>query len=99
MWVWNDDPLQARLFERMSMNAVKLGVPDVLPSLQTGLINACNGSPLAAVALQWHSKVKYATSMVLNVAVGAVVLAKKTWDALAPDERKIVDEESKALSV
>jgi TRAP-type C4-dicarboxylate transport system substrate-binding protein len=98
MWVWNDDPLLAKLFQRMGMNAVALGVTDVLPSLQTGVINGCNGSPLAAVALQWHSKVKYATSMELSMAVGAVVLTKKQWDALSPEQRKIVDEEAKALS-
>jgi TRAP-type C4-dicarboxylate transport system substrate-binding protein len=98
MWVWNDDPLLAKLFQRLGMNAVALGVTDVLPALQTGTINACNASPLAAVALQWHSKVKYATSLELSMAVGAVVLTKKEWDALSPDQRKIVEEESKTLS-
>jgi TRAP-type C4-dicarboxylate transport system substrate-binding protein len=98
MWVWSDDPLAARLYQRLGINAVPLGVPDVLPSLQTGLINACGGSPLAAVALQWHSKVKYATSMVLNYAVGALVLATKAWDGLAADQRQVVTEESKTLS-
>jgi TRAP-type C4-dicarboxylate transport system substrate-binding protein len=98
MWVWNDDPLLAKLFQRLGMNAVSLGVTDVLPSLQTGLINGCNGSPLAAVALQWHQKVKYATSLELSVAVGAVVLTKKQWDALTPEQRKVIDEESHTLS-
>jgi TRAP-type C4-dicarboxylate transport system substrate-binding protein len=98
MWVWNDDPLLAKLFQHLGMNAVSLGVTDVLPALQTGLINATNGSPLAAVALMWHSKVKYATSMQMSQAVGAVVLTKKQWDALTPEQRTIVDEESKTLS-
>ena len=98
MWVWNDDPLLMKVFQRLGMNTVPLGVTDVLPSLQTGVINACNGSPLAAVALQWHSKVKYATSMILSQAVGAVVLTKKQWDALSAEQRKVVEEESKTLS-
>jgi len=98
MWVWSDDPLLQKLFQHLGINAVPLGVPDVLPALQTGLINACNGSPLAAVALQWHSKIKYATSMVTSIAVGAAVLTKKQWDALTPEQRKVVEEESKILS-
>jgi TRAP-type C4-dicarboxylate transport system substrate-binding protein len=98
MWVWSDDPLSARLYQRLGINAVPLGVPDVLPGLQTGLINACGGSPLAAVALQWHSKVKYATSMVLSYSIGALVLSKKAWDALTAEQRTIVGEESKTLS-
>jgi TRAP-type C4-dicarboxylate transport system substrate-binding protein len=98
MWVWNDDPLLAKLFQKLGMNAVALGVTDVLPSLQTGVINGCNGSPLAAVALQWHSKVKYATSMVLSMAIGAVVLTKKQWDAFTPEQRKVVEAASRKLS-
>jgi len=98
MWVWNDDPLLQKLFQRLGMNAVALGVTDVLTALQTGTINGCNGSPLAAVALQWHQKVKYATSMELSQAVGAVVLTKKQWEALTPEQRKVVDEESRTLS-
>ena len=98
MWVWSDDPLNAKLFQRLGINAVPLGVPDVLPSLQTGLINACNGSPLAAVALQWHSKIRYATSMVLSQSIGAVVLGRKPWDALTEEQRKVIGEESRALS-
>ena len=99
MWVWNDDPLLAKLFQRLGMNAVALGVTDVLPSLSTGVINGCNGSPLAAVALQWHQKVKYATSLELSQAVGAAVLTKKQWDAFTPEQRKIIDEETRTLSV
>jgi TRAP-type C4-dicarboxylate transport system substrate-binding protein len=98
MWVWNDDPLLAKLFQRLGMNAVALGVTDVLPSLQTGVINGCNGSPLAAVVFQWHSKVKYATSMVLSMAIGAVVLTKKQWDAFTPEQRKVVETASRKLS-
>jgi TRAP-type C4-dicarboxylate transport system substrate-binding protein len=98
MWVWSDDPVAAKLYQRLGINSVPLGVPDVLPSLQTGLINACGASPLAAVALQWHSKVKYATSMVLNYAIGALVVSKKPWDALTAEQRKVVTEESRSLS-
>lgn len=98
MWVWTDDPVMKRLFEKQGIAGVPLGVPDVLPSLQTGLINACYGSPLAAVALQWHSKVKYVTSMVVGQSVGAIVLGKKQWDGLTPEQQGVVLDESKKLS-
>ena len=56
------------------------GVPDVLPSLQTGLINACYGSPLSTLALQWYTKVKYMTSMHISQAIGATVITKKEYE-------------------
>jgi TRAP-type C4-dicarboxylate transport system substrate-binding protein len=98
LWAWNDDPMVRQLVQLLGVNGVPLGVPDVLPGLQTGLINACYGSPLATVALQWHTKVKYATSMVLAQSAGASVVTKKFWDGLSPELQKIVSEEARRFS-
>ncbi|HVS17809.1 MAG TPA: TRAP transporter substrate-binding protein DctP, partial [Planctomycetota bacterium] len=69
LWAWTDDPLVKTMFKQLGSNGVPLGVPDVLTSLQTGLINACYGSPLSMVALQWYTKVKYMTGMQLSQAI------------------------------
>jgi TRAP-type C4-dicarboxylate transport system substrate-binding protein len=97
MWAWVDDPLIKEMFKQLGINGVPLGVPDVLPSLQTGLINACYGSPLSTLALQWYTKVKYMTSMNLTMAIGATVVTKQFFDKLAPDVQKVLIEDSKAL--
>ena len=97
LWAWNDDAIVRKLFAELGITGVPLGVPDVLPSLQTGLIDACYGSPLSTLALQWHSKVKYISSMVIIQSAGATVLTKVSWDKLTPDQQKIVVEESKLL--
>ena len=82
LWAWVDDALVRALFTQLGVNGVPLGVPDVLPSLQTGLINACYGSPLSTLALQWYTKVKYMTSMHISQAIGATVITKKEYDKL-----------------
>jgi TRAP-type C4-dicarboxylate transport system substrate-binding protein len=97
LWAWVDDPVVRTLFQELGLNGVPLGVPDVLPSLQTGMINACYGSPLSVLALQWHSKVRFVTSMTISQSVGAVVLTKKAWDELGPDQQKLVLDESREL--
>jgi TRAP-type C4-dicarboxylate transport system substrate-binding protein len=97
LWAWVDDPLVRALFQQLGANGVPLGVPDVLPSLQTGLINACYGSPLSVLALQWYTKVKYMTSVEINNAIGATVLTKKEFDKLTPDLQKILLTDSHAL--
>jgi TRAP-type C4-dicarboxylate transport system substrate-binding protein len=97
IWAWTDDPIVRGLFQQLGLNGVPLGVPDVLPALQTGLINACYGSPLSTLALQWHTKVKYITSMVIAQSIGAAVVTKQTWDSLSPDLQKMVLEEGKVL--
>lgn len=97
LWAWTDDPLVKTMFKQLGSNGVPLGVPDVLTSLQTGLINACYGSPLSMVTLQWSTKVKYMTSMQLSQAIGATVVSKRDWDKLTPDVQKIVMEEAKTM--
>ncbi len=42
------------------MSPVPLGLADVLTGLQTGLVDVVSGPPVAAVALQWFTKIKYA---------------------------------------
>jgi TRAP-type C4-dicarboxylate transport system substrate-binding protein len=97
LWGWVDDPIIRKLFEQLGVNAVPLGVPDVLPSLQTGLINACYGSPLSTLALQWYTKVKFMTSMHITQAIGATVLNKKEFDKLPPDLQKTIMTDSKDM--
>ncbi|MBI4511243.1 MAG: TRAP transporter substrate-binding protein DctP [Deltaproteobacteria bacterium] len=97
MWAWTDDIIVRSFFKRLGINGVPLGVPDVLPSLQTGLINACYGSPLAAVALQWYTKIKYGTSLPVSYSIGAMVLKKETWNKLSPEDQKILRETASVL--
>ena len=94
LWAWVDDALVRELFHQLGVNGVPLGVPDVLPSLQTGLINACYGSPLSTLALQWYTKVKYMTSMHISQAIGATVITKKEFDKLDAATQKTLMSDS-----
>src|SRR5262249_52736963 len=84
-------------FAQLGVKGTPLGVPDVLPSLQTGMINACYGSPLATLALQWYTKVKYMTKMQLAFGIGAALLTKKAYDKLGPELQGIVQQASKEM--
>jgi TRAP-type C4-dicarboxylate transport system substrate-binding protein len=97
VWMWTDDRLVRTMFKKLGVNGVPLGVPDVLPSLQSGRINACYGSPLAAVALQWAGKVRYMTSMPMSYAIGATVIRKNVWEQASKDDQKIQETVAKNL--
>jgi TRAP-type C4-dicarboxylate transport system substrate-binding protein len=97
LWAWVDDPIVRMLFQQLGANGVPLGVPDVLPSLQTGLINACYGSPLSTLALQWYTKVKYMTQMHISQAIGATIVTKKEFDKLPADLQKMVLADSREM--
>jgi TRAP-type C4-dicarboxylate transport system substrate-binding protein len=92
IWAWVDDALIRAMFRELGVSGVPLGVPDVLPSLQTGVINACYGSPYSMIALQWHSKVRFMTSLPLSVSIGATVVTKKAFEKLSPEDQKVLRE-------
>jgi len=94
MWAWKDDPIVRALFKGLGMNGVPLGVPDVYPQLQTGGIDACYGSPLAAVALQWYTKVKFATKTPINYAIGALVVRKDVFNSFSAADQKVIRDAS-----
>jgi TRAP-type C4-dicarboxylate transport system substrate-binding protein len=97
LWMWSDDVITKQLFSALGVRGIPLGVPEVLPALATGQINAFFGSPLSTVALQWASHAKYVTSAVVGMATGATVMSKKAWSQLTPGDQKIVAEEGKAM--
>ncbi len=95
MWSWLGDPLSEEFFQSMGKTPVQLSVTDVLLSLQTGLLDAVYCSPLAALALQWFTQVSYVSDIPFTHSTGAVLLDKKTYDKLSPENQKILTEQSK----
>ncbi len=89
-WVWDADPVTKMVMKVANVNAVPLGVPDVLPSLQTGVIDAFPNSPYGAVALQWYTQAKHVTNLRLAVVIGGVVISQDSLEKLSEDQRSAV---------
>jgi TRAP-type C4-dicarboxylate transport system substrate-binding protein len=90
MWMWEGDQIAEAAFRALGIKPIPMSVVDVLTSLQTGLINGAYTSPLAALVLQWNTRVKYMMGTPLADASGAVVIAKKKYDALPADLQEIL---------
>jgi len=96
LWLWGDDQLFSAVFKKLGLNGVPLGVPEVDAGLTSGKIDACYGSPIAAVALQWYSKIKYMTSMPLSYAIGATVVSMDAFKKLSPEDAKAIEDINRA---
>jgi TRAP-type C4-dicarboxylate transport system substrate-binding protein len=96
LWLWGDDQLVGAVFKKFGLNGVPLGVPEVDGNLTSGKIDACYASPLAAVALQWYTKVKFMTSMPMSFAIGATVVSSAAYKKLSPADAKTIEEISRA---
>jgi TRAP-type transport system periplasmic protein len=89
-WVWGDNPVMVEFMRTVGANGVRLGVPEVYPGLQTGMIDTVTASAVSAVALQWFTRLKYVSTQPSGVIVGALVLRKDKLDALPSDVQQLV---------
>lgn len=91
-WAWEGDPLVEAMYHALGITPIPLSLPDVLTSLQTNLIDGVYGPPLAVIALQWFTKVKYMTNVNLANSTGALLITQKAMKSLPPDQQKILRE-------
>ena len=64
---------------------VPLGVPEVLPNLNTGAIDVVTAPALAAEQLQWASRLDTINTQVVAASIGALVFSKSKLDAMPAD--------------
>jgi len=89
-WAWKDDPIFSEFLKVVGANAVRLGVPEVYAALQTKMVDVVPVSPLAAVALQWFTKLKYMSKDSFGIILGASVVKKEKFDQLSPADQKVL---------
>jgi TRAP-type transport system periplasmic protein len=91
-WLWRDDLIMPEFFRQIRANAVPLQLPEVLGALQTNRIDCLFSTPVAAVALQWSSRISHVTDMPLAIVIGGTIVGKRQWDALSEEHRTILTE-------
>lgn len=90
-WAWRGDVLFTEFLKVVGADGVPLGVPEVYPALETGIVDTVPASALAAVSLQWYTQLKWVTSNSLSILIGATILRKDKYDALPSDLRAALD--------
>jgi len=89
--VWIPDTASARdAAKAFSLKPIPLPISDVLSGLQTHLVDTIAAPPIASIALQWHSQVKYLTNMPLLYGWGTLVISKKTIKKLSKKDQSIM---------
>ncbi len=92
VWVPEGDTISYESMKAMSLAPVTLPLTDVLTGLQTGLLDIVGTSPIGALVLQWHTKVKYVTELPLVYTLGFCVIQEKAFDKLSEDDQAVVRE-------
>ena len=90
VWVPEGDSISYASMEAMSLAPVTLPLTDVLTGLQTGLIDIVAMSPIGALVLQWHTKIKYITEIPLVYTVGFMAIDKRAFGKLSEADQQVV---------
>jgi TRAP-type C4-dicarboxylate transport system substrate-binding protein len=88
IWSWEGDQLVEAMIESLQLVSVPLALPDVLSSLSTGIIDAAYAPPLAILALQWHTKIKYLVDFPTALSIGALLVSEKIWTKIKPEHQQ-----------
>jgi len=92
VWVPEGDTISYESMRALSLSPVTLPLTDVLTGLQTGLIDVVPMSPVGALVLQWHTKVKYITDLPLIYTMGLLAIDKRAFNKIDAADQKIVRE-------
>ena len=90
VWIPEGDDISRRAMEALSLSPVSLPLTDVLMGLETGLIDIVAMSPIGALVLQWHTKVKYITEFPLVYTLGFMVVNKRAFDKIDAADQAVV---------
>jgi TRAP-type transport system periplasmic protein len=87
IFTWEGDPAAADAWRAMGLNPVVISSTDIVPSLQTGMINIVASSPLYMFTTRLFEKVKYMVDLNWGYLTGATVVRKEAWDKIPADTR------------
>ncbi len=87
-FTWSGSTDQADFMKKMGWNPVLLETADILPGLQTGLIDGAPVVPYFALKGQFFGVAKHMLEIDWAPLVGALVITQKAWDDFSPELRE-----------
>ena len=79
------DPLAEDAWRSAGFTPVVLSSVNMIPSLQTGMVNAFTSTPVLALTLGWYASAKNMTLAPWGMLIGALVVTKKSWEKVPAD--------------
>lgn len=91
-WAPSDDPITAAFLESLGISPITLTIPDVLSSLQTGLIDTAFNSLYGSIILQWFTKAPFITDKPYGYAYGGFIMSSKAVNRLSAEQKAILQQ-------
>ena len=89
VWIPDNDSMILEAIKAFDITPIPLSIADVRASLQTGLINTVTAPPIGALALQWHTQIKYLMDVPFLYIYGVLAVDRKAFKKISPGDRQI----------
>ena len=90
VFAWSGDTGQIRIMKSLGYHPVPLETSDILPALQTGLIEAAGATPMFALVSQLYGPAPHMLELNWAPVVGAAIITRKFWEQMSPSTRNVV---------
>lgn len=90
IFCWAGDDQAVQMWKENGFQPVALAATDVLPALQTGMIDALPSPPLAANLLQWFRQAPHMADIGLGPLAGGLVITKQAWNKISEADRAAI---------
>ena len=92
VWIPDNDPMILETVKAFNITPFPLSIADVQAGLQTGLINTVTIPPIGAVALQWHTQIKYLMYEPFMYIYGVLAIDSKAFAKISTHDQQIFRE-------
>jgi TRAP-type C4-dicarboxylate transport system substrate-binding protein len=92
VWIPDNDSMILEAIKAFDITPIPLSIADVRAGLQTGLINTVTTPPIGALALQWHTQIKYLLDEPFLYIYGVLAVDRKVFKRLSPADQQIFRE-------
>jgi len=88
VWAWEGDPKSVEAYRAAGLQPVVLSATDMMPSLQTGMIDCVPNVPIYVLTTRLFEKANHMMDTPWSHLAGATIVRKDAWEKIAPDVRQ-----------
>jgi TRAP-type C4-dicarboxylate transport system substrate-binding protein len=87
VWAWEGDPKSVEAYRLSGLKPVVLSATDMMPSLQTGMIDCVPNVPLYMLTSRMFERANHMLDVPWSYMIGATLIRKDAWERIPADLR------------
>jgi TRAP-type C4-dicarboxylate transport system substrate-binding protein len=87
VWAWEGDPKSVEAYRAAGLHPVVLSSSDMIPSLQTGMIDCVPSVPIYVLTTRLFERANHMMDAPWSHMIGATLVRTETWEKIAPELR------------